>query len=88
MPKDKMVYSIYSNLLLTILTERRHQMKLVVTIPSYNEERSLGSVIREIPKTVQGIDGVEILVINDGSTDRTVEAAKNAGANLGISRKM
>ena len=82
-----MVYSIYSNLLSTILTGRRLQMKLVVTIPSYNEERSLGSVIQEIPKTVQGIDGVEILVMNDGSTDRTVEAAKNAGADRVISHK-
>jgi glycosyltransferase involved in cell wall biosynthesis len=56
-------------------------MKLVVTIPSYNEEHSLGSVITEIPRKISGIDQVEILVINDGSTDRTVDVAITAGAD-------
>ncbi|MDI6877669.1 MAG: glycosyltransferase family 2 protein, partial [Methanomicrobiales archaeon] len=62
-------------------------MKLIVTIPAYNEEHSIGDVIREIPRTMDGIDRVEVLVINDGSTDNTVEVARNAGADHIISHK-
>jgi len=46
-------------------------MKLVVMIPAYNEEKSIGAVIEEIPRSIEGIDLVEILVINDGSIDMT-----------------
>lgn len=56
-------------------------MKLIVQIPCYNEEDTLSQTIRDIPKTVEGFDAVEILVIDDGSTDRTVEIAKKSGAH-------
>jgi glycosyltransferase involved in cell wall biosynthesis len=56
-------------------------MKLVITIPSYNEEYSLASVITEIPRTIPGIDQVQILVIDDGSTDHTIDKATQAGAD-------
>lgn len=62
-------------------------MKLVITIPSYNEEASIASVIAEIPRTIPGIDQVRILVINDGSTDRTVDVAQQAGADKILSHK-
>lgn len=62
-------------------------MKLVVTIPSYNEEASLGSVIREIPEAIPGVDQVEVLVVDDGSTDLTVDVAQQAGADRVISHK-
>ena len=62
-------------------------MKLVVMIPSYNEEETIASVIREIPRSIPGVDTVEVLVINDGSTDRTVEEAQRAGADTIISFK-
>ena len=62
-------------------------MKLVVMIPSYNEEETIASVIREIPRSIPGVDTVEVLVINDGSTDRTVEEARRAGADTIISFK-
>jgi len=62
-------------------------MKLVITIPSYNEEYSLASVIKEIPRIIPGIDQVQILVINDGSTDRTVEVAAQAGADKILTHK-
>lgn len=55
-------------------------MKLIVQIPAYNEHNSIQEVIKSIPKKVQGIDKLEILVIDDGSTDKTSEAAKQAGA--------
>ncbi|RQD80522.1 glycosyltransferase family 2 protein, partial [Methanosalsum natronophilum] len=61
-------------------------MKLIVTIPAYNEENSIGDVIREIPRTIDGIDQVEVLVIDDGSTDKTVEVAQKAGADHIISQ--
>ena len=62
-------------------------MKLIVTIPAYNEENTIDKVIREIPRQIDGIDLVEVLVINDGSTDNTVKVAKDAGADHIISQK-
>lgn len=56
-------------------------MKLVVQIPAYNEEKSIVSVIKEIPRKIKGIDKVEVLVIDDGSKDDTVKLAKEAGAD-------
>lgn len=62
-------------------------MKLIVTIPAYNEENTIDKVIREIPRQINGIDSVEVLVINDGSTDNTVKVAKDAGADHIMSQK-
>jgi glycosyltransferase involved in cell wall biosynthesis len=61
-------------------------MKLIVTIPALNEADTIGDVIREIPRKIAGIDDVEVLVIDDGSTDETVSAALNAGADYVISQ--
>jgi len=55
-------------------------MKLVVTIPAFNEEKTIGKVIREIPKKIPGIKKIEVVVIDDGSSDKTAEQAKKAGA--------
>jgi glycosyltransferase involved in cell wall biosynthesis len=62
-------------------------MKLVVMIPAYNEEETIGKVIKEIPGVIEGIDETEVLVTNDGSQDNTVEVAKEAGADKIISFK-
>lgn len=51
-------------------------MKLVVQVPCLNEEATLPLVLQSIPKKIPGIDDIEILVIDDGSTDKTVEVAK------------
>ncbi|MBO8183471.1 MAG: glycosyltransferase family 2 protein [Archaeoglobus sp.] len=56
-------------------------------IPAYNEENTIGDVIREIPREVEGFDDVKVLVVNDGSTDNTVEVAKRAGADYIVSHK-
>lgn len=60
-------------------------MKLVVAIPAYNEETSIGKVIEEIPRDIA--DSVEIVVIDDGSTDDTSKVAKEAGADKIITFK-
>jgi len=62
-------------------------VKLVVTIPAYNEERSIADVITEIPRQVEGIEAVEVLVIDDGSTDDTLSQAREAGADNILSHK-
>jgi len=62
-------------------------MKLIVTIPAYNEEKTIGRVIQEIPRKIDGIDKVEVLVINDGSIDKTAEVARKAGADYIITHK-
>lgn len=54
-------------------------MKLFVQIPCLNEEKTLPDVLGSIPKKVSGFDSVEILIVNDGSTDKTVEIAKKFG---------
>ena len=54
-------------------------MKLVIQIPCYNEEKSLPVVLESLPTEIEGIDEIEILVIDDGSTDKTVEVAKSLG---------
>lgn len=54
-------------------------MKLIVQIPCYNEEATLPETIAAIPRRIEGIDKVEILVIDDGSIDRTVEIARTLG---------
>ena len=54
-------------------------MKLIVQIPCLNEEATLPATIADIPRAIDGIDEVEVLVIDDGSTDRTVEVAREHG---------
>lgn len=54
-------------------------MKLVVQIPCLNEEQTLPLVLESIPKKIAGIDEIIILVIDDGSTDKTIEVAKAYG---------
>ncbi len=56
-------------------------MKLIVQIPCLNEEHSLPQTVRDIPRQIDGIDEVEILIIDDGSTDRTVEVAREIGVD-------
>jgi glycosyltransferase involved in cell wall biosynthesis len=54
-------------------------MKLIIQIPCLNEEATLPATIADLPRSVPGIDQVELLVIDDGSTDRTVEVARERG---------
>ena len=60
-------------------------MKLIVQIPCLNEETTLPLVLASIPSHIDGIDEIEILVIDDGSTDRTVDVALELGVHHVIS---
>jgi len=62
-------------------------MKLIVQIPCLNEEKTLPITVKDIPRKIDGIDEVEILIIDDGSSDRTVEIAKEVGVNYIVSLK-
>lgn len=56
-------------------------MKLIVQIPCLNEEATLPATLNDIPRQIPGIDKVEILVIDDGCTDRTVQIAREMGVD-------
>ena len=55
--------------------------KLIIQIPCYNEEGTLQQTVAALPRFVPGFDCVEWLVIDDGSTDRTIQVAREAGVN-------
>ncbi len=55
--------------------------KLVIQLPCYNEAQTLGLVLSSLPKSIQGIDLIETLVIDDGSQDATVHIAKSHGVH-------
>ena len=56
-------------------------MKLIIQIPCLNEERQLPATLADLPRKLPGVDQIEWLVIDDGSTDRTVEVARAAGVD-------
>ena len=68
--------------------------KIIIQIPCYNEEKTLEVTLKALPRSILGIDKVEWLIIDDGSSDRTVEFALQHGVdhvvshfqNLGLAR--
>lgn len=56
--------------------------KISVVIPAYNEEKGVGMVVDEIQKTLKGKYDFEVIVVDDGSTDQTLERARKSGANV------
>ena len=68
--------------------------KLIIQIPCYNEEQTLAVALSALPRNLPGIEVIEWLIVDDGSTDRTVEVARACGVdhivshpqNLGLAR--
>jgi glycosyltransferase involved in cell wall biosynthesis len=56
-------------------------VKLIIQIPCLNEEKTLPVTLADLPKKIGGVDEIETLIIDDGSTDRTVEVARRHGVN-------
>jgi len=54
-------------------------MKVIIQIPCLNEEMTLPATVADLPREIPGVDEIETLVIDDGSTDRTIEVAKECG---------
>ena len=63
-------------------------VKLIVMIPAFNEEGVIANVIRNIPRNISSIKSVEVLVMDDKSTDNTVKVSKNAGADYVITNEV
>lgn len=63
------------------LPTARIHMKLIIQIPCLNEEETLPATLADLPREVAGFDTVEWLIIDDGSTDRTVEVARANGVD-------
>lgn len=69
-------------------------MRVVVQIPCLNEEKTLPLVLKSIPKKIEGVDELVVQIIDDGSTDRTIEIAREHGVkeivrhvrNMGLAR--
>lgn len=56
--------------------------RLIIYMPALNEEQTILKVINSLPKTIEGITKIEVLVVNDGSSDQTVVEAKKGGATV------
>lgn len=56
-------------------------MKLIIQIPCFNEEETLPATVADLPRSIEGIDCIEYMVVDDGSSDRTVEVAKKLGVH-------
>ena len=67
--------------------EIKNFMKLIIQIPCYNEEKTLEETFNDLPDSIDGIDEIEYLIIDDGSTDDTVSVANKLGIHHVVSFK-
>jgi len=66
----------------SLINDVASDLRLFVTIPALNEEQTIVSVIKGIPRTIPGVASIDIVVVDDGSQDRTKEKALAAGAHV------
>jgi len=66
---------------------RANGLKLVIQIPCYNEEETLARVLADMPREIDGVETIEFQVIDDGSSDRTVEVALANGVHHVVSNR-
>jgi len=64
----------------------KKNLKLIIQIPCYNEEKTLPVTYADLPKQIPGIDKVEVLISDDGSTDKTIEVAREIGVDHIVSK--
>src|ERR1051326_7137314 len=58
----------------------RNRMKLIIQIPAFNEEATIAQALRDVPKKIDGITAIETLVLDDGSSTKTADVPRKAGA--------
>lgn len=58
-----------------------NDLKLIVQIPCFNEEENLIATVQEIPRAIPGVDSVEVMIIDDGSSDNTIKVAREIGVD-------
>lgn len=63
-------------------------MRLIVNLPAFNEAEKIADTIRRIPRSLSGVTEVLVQVVDDGSTDATIQEAKNGGADFVYSNEM
>ncbi len=61
--------------------EHRNSLKLIIQIPCFNEEENLVATLNALPRKLDGVDEIEILIVNDGSRDGTAQVARNWGVD-------
>jgi len=64
---------------------QKNIMKLIIQIPCFNEEATIGITLDALPREIEGIDLIEYLIIDDGSTDKTVKVAREHGVHKVVS---
>lgn len=62
--------------------QKKQPFRLLVAIPCLNEAATIAQVVKEVPRTILGIDCVDVLVVDDGSVDNTASEAQSAGAKV------
>ena len=63
-------------------------IKVIIQIPCFNEAKTLPSVLRDLPTAIQGVDFIEVLVIDDGTRDGTAGVARSLGVQHVISHRV
>lgn len=67
---------------MNLIQQSTRQFRLLVAIPCLNEAATIGQVIKEVPRSMPGVDCVDVLVVDDGSSDNTSYEAQSAGSEV------